>query len=56
MTHANAPLTPEGRQRLVTRVVDDGRPIAHVAAEAGIARPAPHPSFVERPAPLSPVE
>lgn len=38
MTHANAPLTPEGRQRLVTRVVDDGRPIAHVAAEAGIAR------------------
>ena len=38
MTHANAPLTPEGRQRLVTRVLDDARPIAHVAAEAGIAR------------------
>ena len=38
MTHANAPLTPEGRQRLVTRVLAGGRPIAHVAAEAGIAR------------------
>lgn len=38
MPHANAPLTPAGRLRLVTRVSDDGRPIAHVAAEAGIAR------------------
>ena len=38
MAHANAPLTPAGRLRLVTRVLDDGRPIAHVAAEAGIAR------------------
>ena len=38
MTHTNAPLTPEGRHRLITRVLTDGRPIAHVAAEAGIAR------------------
>jgi hypothetical protein len=35
--HPNAPLTPEGRQRLCERV-DSGRPIAHVAAEAGISR------------------
>ncbi|MEH0111438.1 IS481 family transposase, partial [Tersicoccus sp. MR15.9] len=39
MTHANAPLTPAGRLRLVDRVLaGQGRPIAHVAAEAGIAR------------------
>jgi transposase-like protein len=31
------PLTPEGGRRLCTRV-DAGRPIAHVAAEAGISR------------------
>ena len=37
MTHANAPLTPTGRLRLVCRV-ETGRPITHVAAEAGIAR------------------
>ena len=38
MTHANAPLTPAGRHRLVSRVITEGRPVAHVAAEAGIAR------------------
>ena len=37
MTHRNAVLTPQGRYRLVMRV-QAGRPIAHVAAEAGIAR------------------
>ena len=37
MTHRNAVLTPRGRNRLVMRV-QAGRPIAHVAAEAGIAR------------------
>lgn len=37
MLHANAPLTPEGRLRMVRRV-EAGRPIAHVAAEADIAR------------------
>jgi len=39
MTHRNAPMTPQGRYRLVMRV-QAGRPIAHVAAEAGIARAA----------------
>lgn len=37
MSHANAPLTVEGRRRLCLRV-DAGRAICHVAAEAGIAR------------------
>lgn len=36
MSHANAPLTPEGRLRLVRRC--EQRPLAHVAAEAGISR------------------
>ncbi len=35
--HRNAPLTPEGRLRLCLRI-EAGRPIAHVAAEAGISR------------------
>ena len=37
--HRNAPLSPEGRKRLCLRV-DAGRPIAHVAKEAGISRAA----------------
>jgi len=36
LTHRNAPLTPEGRKRLVERCRT--RPIAHVAAEMGISR------------------
>jgi len=36
--HADALLTVEGRRRLVARVLRDGRPQAHVAAEAGVAR------------------
>lgn len=36
MTHRNAPLTPEGRKRLVERCRT--RPVAHVAAEMGISR------------------
>lgn len=36
--HRNAPLTPEGRYRQIQRVVEGKRPIAHVAAEAGISR------------------
>lgn len=36
MSHANAPLTPAGRLRLVQRCAH--RPISHVAAEAGVAR------------------
>ncbi|MEV6981830.1 leucine zipper domain-containing protein [Sphaerisporangium sp. NPDC051017] len=35
--HRNAPLTPEGRLRLCLRI-DAGRPIAHIAAEAGLSR------------------
>ena len=37
MGHKNAPLTPEGRKRLIERI-QTGRPISHVAAEAGISR------------------
>jgi len=36
MTHGNAPLSVEGRRRLVTRC--QSRPIAHVAAEMGVSR------------------
>ena len=36
MTHANAPLSVEGRRRLIERCKT--RPIAHVAAEMGISR------------------
>lgn len=36
MTHRNAPLSPEGRRRLIERCAS--RPIAHVAAEMGISR------------------
>ena len=36
MSHRNAPLTPAGRLRLVQRC--RYRPIAHVAAEAGVSR------------------
>ncbi|MGZ4518647.1 MAG: helix-turn-helix domain-containing protein [Mycobacteriaceae bacterium] len=36
-SHPNAPLTPHGRRRLSERV-DAGRPISHVAAEAGVSR------------------
>jgi len=36
--HANAPLTAEGRRRLVARVLEEGRPQAHVAAESRLAR------------------
>lgn len=35
--HANSPLTPRGRLLLVERIAT-GRPIAHVAAEMGVAR------------------
>ena len=36
MTHRNAPLSIEGRRRLIARC--QTRPIAHVAAEMGISR------------------
>ena len=36
MSHRNAPLTPQGRLRLVLRC--QHRPIAHIAAESGVSR------------------
>ena len=39
MPHANAPLTPTGRLRMVERHLHDGIPIAHVAAEFRVSRP-----------------
>ncbi|MEO5710287.1 MAG: integrase core domain-containing protein [Nocardioidaceae bacterium] len=39
MSHRNAPLTPQGRLRLVLRC--QHRPIAHIAAEARVARQCP---------------
>ncbi|MCV7558386.1 IS481 family transposase, partial [Micrococcus luteus] len=38
MTHANAPLTPTGRLRMVQRHLHDGIPQAHVAAEFRVSR------------------
>ena len=38
MTHRNAPLAVEGRQRAVDQVLKHNRPIAHVAAQFHIAR------------------
>ncbi|MEU8310890.1 IS481 family transposase [Actinomadura sp. NPDC048955] len=42
MSHANARLTFHGRCLLVRRVVFDGRPVAHVAAELGVSRQCAH--------------
>lgn len=42
MSHANARLTPHGRRLLVARVVDDHRPVAHVAKELGVSRQCAH--------------
>jgi len=42
MGHANARLTWRGRCLLVRRVVVDGRPVAHVAAELGVSRQCAH--------------
>ncbi|ALE82824.1 IS481 family transposase [Pseudonocardia sp. HH130629-09] len=42
MSHRNARLTVHGRRVLVERVVDQGRPCAHVAAELGISRQCAH--------------
>ena len=37
VSHTNAPLTIEGRRRLVVRIAS-GVPIAHVAAQMGVSR------------------
>ena len=42
MSHANARLTVHGRLLLVQRVVEHGRPVAHVAKELGVSRQCGH--------------
>lgn len=42
MAHANARLNLHGRRLLVSRVINDGRPIAHVAKELGVSRQCAH--------------
>ncbi len=42
MTHANARLNLHGRRLLVSRVIDHGRPVAHVAKELGVSRQCAH--------------
>lgn len=42
MAHANARLNVHGRRLLVSRIVDDGRPVAQVAKELGISRQGAH--------------
>lgn len=42
MAHANARLNLHGRRLLVSRVIEDGRPVAHVAKELGVSRQCAH--------------
>jgi transposase InsO family protein len=42
VSHANARLTLHGRRLLVARVIDDHRPVAHVANELGVSRQCAH--------------
>lgn len=42
MSHANARLNIHGRRLLVSRVIDDERPVAHVAKELGVSRQCAH--------------
>ena len=42
VAHANARLNAHGRRLLVERVIDHGRPVAHVAKELGISRQCAH--------------
>lgn len=42
MSHANARLTLHGRRLLVARVIEDDRPVAHVAKELGVSRQCAH--------------
>jgi transposase InsO family protein len=42
VAHANARLNPHGRRLLVERVLDHGRPVAHVAKELGVSRQCAH--------------
>lgn len=42
VAHANARLNLYGRRLLVSRVITDGRPVAHVAKELGVSRQCAH--------------
>jgi transposase InsO family protein len=42
VAHANARLNLHGRRLLVARVIEDGRPVAHVAKELGVSRQCAH--------------
>jgi transposase InsO family protein len=42
VAHANARLNLHGRRLLVTRVLEDGRPVSHVAKELGVSRQCAH--------------
>jgi len=42
VSHANARLTFHGRRLLVARVIEDHRPVAHVAKELGVSRQCAH--------------
>lgn len=42
MSHRNARLNVHGRLLIVSRVIDHGRPVAHVAKELGISRQCAH--------------
>jgi transposase InsO family protein len=42
VAHANARLNLHGRRLLVSRVIADGRPVAHVAKELGVSRQCAH--------------
>jgi len=42
VAHANARLNVHGRRLLVSRVIQDGRPVAHVAKELGVSRQCAH--------------
>ena len=42
MAHANARLNLHGRRLLVERVIEHGRPVAHVAKELGVSRQCAH--------------
>lgn len=42
MAHANARLNLHGRRLLVERVINHGRPVAHVAKELGVSRQCAH--------------
>jgi len=41
MTHANAPLTPEGRRRLARLVVEEGWPVRRVAERFQVSPASP---------------